>query len=450
MAVARIPTGPKGHLAFGHTLQYMGDSLGFLARAACEHGDVVRLRLGLSTYYLVNHPDLVEAVLRSHAADVIKDKLTRMVMPILGQGLLTSEGATWRRQRKLAMPAFQRGAIERYAAVMVERAAKLRDSWRPGQARDVHEDMMALTLEIVAETLFGAEIGADSGDVGRCIDVMMDHFLTPWKFVKGREWFPTRANRAFRAAVARLDAILYGIIARRRAEGPGAPEHGDLLAHLLAAQDDEGAGMSDRQLRDECVTLFLAGHETTALVLTFTFLLLAKHPEADAALAKELDEVLGGRLPTAADVPRLRYAERVVKESMRLYPPAWAIGREAVADFDLGGHRVRKGTQILISQWVLHRDPRWFADPEAFRPDRWDGDLARTLPKGAYLPFGDGPRVCIGNHFAMMEAVLLLATLAGRHRLESSPGEVLDLAPAITLRPRSGTRMVVLDRANGI
>ena len=447
MAVAKIPPGPKGQFPLGNTLQYMGDSLGFLTRTARDHGDVVRIRLGLSTYYVLNHPALVEEALRSHASDVIKDRMTRMIIPILGQGLVTSEGAFWRRQRKLAMPAFQRGAIERYGAVMVEHALKLRESWRADQPRDIHEDMMALTLGIVAKTLFDAEVGAESRDVGRCIEVMMDYYLNPMKFFKVREWLPTRENREFKAAVARLDAILYGIIRRRRA---GGEDPGDLLSHLLAAQDDEGAGMTDRQLRDECVTLFLAGHETTALTLTFTFHLLAHNPEVEGKLRQELDEVLEGRPPTAGDVPRLRYAEWVIKESMRLYPPAWAIGREAIEDFEIGGYPVKKGTQLLISQWVLHRDPRWFDDPEAFRPERWDNDLARRLPKGAYIPFGDGPRVCIGNHFAMMEAILLLATLAQRHRLEAAPGEELKLSASITLRPSAGTRMVVRAREEAI
>ncbi len=443
MAAAKIPPGPKGRFPLGHTLEYMRDPLGFMARCARDHGDVVRLRLGFSTYFVLFHPDLVEVALRSHASGVIKDKLTRMLTPVVGQGLLTSEGAFWRRQRKLAMPAFQRGAIDRYGSVMVEHATRLRDAWRDGQSRDVHEDMMELTLGIVAKTLFDAEVGPESRDVAEAVEVMTDYYLNPMKFFKAREWLPTRENRRFRAAVRRLDEILYGIIRRRRASGD---DPGDLLSHLLAAQDEEGAGMTDRQLRDECVTLYLAGHETTALVLTFAFLLLARHPEEGDRLAAELDEVLGDRPPTPADVPRLRRAEWIIRESMRLYPPAWGIGREAVEDFEVGGYPVKKGTQLLISQWVMHRDPRWFDDPEAFRPDRWDNDLARRLPKGAYIPFGDGPRVCIGNHFAMMEGILLLATLARHHRLELAPGQELKLAPSITLRPRSGTRMIVRDR----
>ncbi|GAC1447490.1 MAG: cytochrome P450 [Isosphaeraceae bacterium] len=434
------PPGPKGRFLLGSTLDYMRDPLEFLTRCAREHGDVVRLRLGNSTYYALNHPALVEEALRAHASSVIKDRLTRMISPIVGQGLLTSEGAFWRRQRKLAQPAFQRDAIDRYGTVMVEHASRLVNTWRDGQVRDAHDDMMSLTLDIVAKTLFDTEVGPESRDVGETLAVMMDYYLDPWKFFPLREWLPTRKNRLFRAAVRRLDEIIYGIISRRRASDH---EPGDLLSHLLAAQDDEGTGMTDRQLRDECVTLFLAGHETTALTLTYTFHLLARHPEAEARLTAELDEVLAGRPPRATDVPRLRFTDWVIRESMRLYPPAWGIGREAATDLEIGGYHVPKGTQLLISQWVLHRDPRWFDDPESFRPERWDGDLARRLPKGAYIPFGDGPRVCIGNHFAMMEAVLILATLAQRHRLALVADETLELSPSITLRPKSGTRMIV-------
>jgi cytochrome P450 len=403
--------------------------------------------MGFDTYYALYHPDLVEEALRARASGVIKDRLTRLISPIVGQGLLTSEGDFWRRQRKLAQPPFQHQAIEGYGAVMVEHALRLREQWGDGQPRDVHADMCRLTLGIVAQTLFGAEVGAEAADVGHALEVMMAYYLNPMKWFKAREWLPTRENRDFRAAVARLDEVIYGIIARRRARGD---EPGDLLSRLFDAQDDDGSVMTDRQLRDECVTLFLAGHETTALTLTYTFHLLSLHPAAADALWAELDAVLDGRPPTAADVPQLRYTGWVVRESMRLYPPAWAIGREVVETFEIGGYRASAGTQLLISQWVLHRDPRWWDDPDSFRPERWENDLARRLARGVYVPFGDGPRVCIGNHFAMMEAVLLVATLAQSHRLESSPAATLDLAPSITLRPRSGVRMVVRARRGAV
>ncbi len=418
----------------------MRDPLGFLTRCGRKYGDIVRLRLGASTYYFLNHPSLVEEALRTHSARVVKDKLTRLLSPIVGQGLLTSEGEFWRRQRKLAQPGFQREAIERYGAVMVEHAANLRASWIDDQVRDVHDDMMSLTLAIVARTLFDAEVTGEAGDVGEALDVMMRYYLNPLKWFRIRELLPTKQNRDFRRAVRRVDEVIYGIIGRRRTAGL---DKGDLLSRLLAARDDEGARMTDRQLRDECVTLFLAGHETTALTLTYALHLLAQHPEVEAQLQVELADVLGSRLPTAADLSRLEVTTQVVRESMRLYPPAWAIGREAIEPFELGGYPVARGTQLLISQWVLHRDPRFFDDPESFRPDRWSGDLLRRLPRGAYIPFGDGPRVCIGNHFAMMEAVLILATLLQTHSVRLVAGPPLALIPAITLRPGAGTRMAI-------
>jgi cytochrome P450 len=237
---------------------------------------------------------------------------------------------------------------------------------------------------------------------------------------------------------------MYDTIARRRADG--APGGDDLLSRLLAARDEDGSRMTDRQLRDELVTLFLAGHETTALALAYSFYLLAQHSQAESRLAAEVDEVLQGQAPTGAVVPRLRYTEWVVREAMRLYPPAPSIGREAVCDCEIGGYYVPKGTQLALVQWVVHRDPRWFDDPEAFRPERWDNDLARRLHRGAYFPFGDGPRICIGNYFALLEAVLVLATVAQRYRLALAPGFKLQLLPSVTLRPKHGVSMVVRDR----
>ena len=434
------PPGPRGGLILGNTFDYIRDPLEYLTHCAREYGDVVRLRLGDTTVFALFHPDAVDEVLRSHGTRVVKDKMTRLISPIVGQGLLTSEGDFWRRQRKLTMPSFQHQAIERYGRVMVDYSVRLRDSWKVGEERDVHADMMALTLGVVGKTLFDAEVTGESHEVGDSLETVMDHFLSPWKWFPILEKIPTRKNRAYKAAMRHIDEVIYTIIRRRRASGN---DPGDLLSRFLAVQDDEGAGMTDAQLRDECVTMFLAGHETTALVLTYAFRLLSLHPEADAALASELDSVLNGRPPDAADVSRLKYTEWVVRESMRLYPPAWGVGREAVEPMEVGGYHAPKGTQFSLSQWVLHRDPRWWDQPEEFRPERWDNDLSKRLPKGVYFPFGGGPRVCIGNHFAMMEAILLLATLTQNHKLSLVPGQTFKLAASITLRPRGGTRVIV-------
>jgi cytochrome P450 len=437
------PPGPKGAFLVGHSIEYLRDPLGFIERAKRDYGDMVRLRLGNMRTYLVSHPQSIEYILRSHADNFHKDRVTRWLIPLLGEGLLTGEDAHWRRQRKLAQPSFQHQQIERYGAVMVEHTERMLDSWREGEVRDPHEDLMRLTLGIVAKTLFDAELAGDAEAVGESLAVVMNHFMSPSRWFPLTDHVPLPANRRYWAALRRIDEIIYRIIRERRESGRDA---GDLVSRLLAARDDEGRGMTDRQLRDEVVTLVLAGHETTALSLFYTFYLLDRYPQARDRLADELQAVLGGRAPTPADVPRLKYTEWVVREAMRLYPPAWGIAREALADCEIGGYHVPKGTQLFLTQWLVHRDGRWFDEPEVFRPERWDNDLIKRLPRCAYFPFGDGPRICIGTHFALMEAVLILATIARRYRLTVEPGQTLELLPSITLRPRHGLRMRLLGR----
>jgi cytochrome P450 len=441
----KIPPGPKGHFLIGNTLQILRAPFDFPVRCLGEYGPIVRLRLGTLVFYLVADPDAIEQVLRRDSRLFIKDKGTRLLSGFLGQGLVTSEGELWRRQRRLAQPAFQLDQIQKYGAVMVDYALRLLADWRPGQTRNIHADMNRLTMEIAAQTLLGASVAGQADRVGQAMTAIMEYFggwasLLPWL-----GWLPTPTNRRYRRACRELDAVMYDTIARRRAEGETPGD--DLLSRLLAARDDDGSRMTDAQLRDELVTLFLAGHETTALALSFCFYLLAQHPEAEARLLAELDEVLKGPTPTAQVVPRLRYTEWVVRESMRLYPPVPSIGREALQDCEVAGYHVPRGTQLALVQWVVHRDERWFDDPEAFRPERWDNDLARRLPRGAYFPFGDGPRICIGKEFAMLEAILVLATVAQRHRLALAPGFRLELLPSVTLRPRHGVAMVVGERS---
>lgn len=443
---SKLPPGPRGGFFLGSGLEYLRDQLGFIERARREYGDVVRLRLGRHQTYLVTHPELIEFILRTHADNFHKDRVTHGLGPLVGEGLLTSEDAFWRRQRKLAQPSFQHQQIERYGAVMVEHTERMLASWREGEVRDLHEDLMRLTLGIVAKTLFDAELSGDAEVVGDSLAIVMDHFMSPARWFPIINSLPLPSSRRYWHAIGRIDEVIYRIIRVRRETGRDA---GDLVSRLLAARDDEGHGMTDRQLRDEVVTLVLAGHETTALALFYIFYLLDGSPEAQEHLGAELRDVLGDRPPKASDVPRLRYTEWVVREAMRLYPPAWAIAREALADCEIGGFHVPKGTQLFIPQWLVHRDGRWFEDPEAFRPERWDHDLIKRLPRCAYFPFGDGPRVCIGNHFAMMEAVLILATIARRFRLAIEPGQSLQLMPSITLRPRHGLRMRVLPAATG-
>jgi cytochrome P450 len=442
MGKGKVPPGPRGHFLIGNALQLWREPFAFPVRCAHEYGDVVRLRVGRMVVYLLNHPEAIEYVLRGNHRNFIKDRGTRMLSSVLGQGLLTSEGEVWRRQRRLAQPAFQHDQVLRYGEVMVAHTRRAREEWRAGQARDVHADLTRLTLEIVAQTIFGASVAGQADRVARSMDAIMTYFAGPIAFFPWLAWLPTPGNLRFRRAVKELDAILRDTIARRRAGGA----HGDdLLARLLSAHDEEG-GMTDQELRDELMTLLLAGHETTALAVSFCLYLLGQHPEAEARLAAELEEVLQGRPATSADVGRLRYTEWVLRESLRLYPPAPSIGREALSDCEVGGYFVPKGAQLALVQWVVHRDGRWFDEPETFKPERWDNDLARRLPRCAYFPFGDGPRVCIGNHFAMMEGVLILATICQRYRMTPAPGFTLQLLPSITLRPKGGVRMVPAER----
>ncbi len=435
----RLPPSVPGAWLVGNTLQYIRDPLGFLTRASREQGDVARSRLGPYDEYLIFHPDLIEYVLRVHQENYIKDRLTQMLRPLVGNGLLTSEGAFWRRQRKLAQPGFQQGQVQSYAAAMIDLAEREIATWSDGQTLDIHDRMSRLTLGIVSRCLFSTDVGDASETVGPALDVIMNRFLDPTKWFPITDHLPFPSTLRYKKAIAQIDEVVYGIIRKRRAT-EGGPN--DLLARLLAAQDDEGMGMTDQQLRDEVVTLFLAGHETTALALTYAFHLLACHPEADARLAAELNEVLhDDRAPTLADLPRLTYTEWVVREAMRLYPPAWGIGREALQDDEVGGYDVPKGTQLTITMYVTHRDPRWYEAPDEFRPERWADDFLKKLPRGAYMPFGGGPRICIGNHFAMMEMVLTLATVARRFQMKLVDGPILEVVPSITLRPKGPVRL---------
>jgi len=334
-----------------------------------------------------------------------------------------------------------------YAGAMVGCALRRIEQWADGETRDIHAEMMRITAEIAAESLFGAEVGARAELIGDWMAVLQQTAMKRFNSVMPlADWLPTPSHLRALVLIARLNRVVYGFINARRAN-PGEPgQHSDLLSALLHAQDeDDGQGMSNRQLRDEVLTLFLAGHDTTALALTFTLMLLSQNPLVELRLADEV-AALGGSPPTLDDRPRLAFTERTVLEGMRLYPPAWALSRTAIEDCEIGSYRIPAGDQVIALPWVVHRDPRFYADPLRFNPDRWEGDFARSLPRHAYFPFGGGPRICAGSTFAMTEAVLLLAALIQRYRFTLAPGQRLELQPAITLRPKSGLRMVVRRR----
>jgi cytochrome P450 len=439
------PPGPPGRFLLGNLPDFARDVLGYFTFCAREYGDVTRLRLGLYDAYLFNHPDLVDEVLRKQRENFIKHRFFwRHVTAIFGTGLLTSEGEFWLRQRRLAAPAFHPDRIANYGDVMVSYTDRLVDGWRDGETRNVHDDMMRVTMEIVSKTLFDADVESDADELGRAFEIVLREiavrFRRPFKIP---DWVPTPGNLRYRRGIRRLERLVFRILGERRAD---PHDRGDLLSMLMSARDDEGKAMSDGQLRDELVTLFLAGHETTAIALSWTWHLLSQHPLVKDRLVKELFDELDRRPATVGDLPRLPFADAVVKEAIRLYPPAYVLGREALADCEIGGWRIPAGATVFMSPWVMHRDPRWFGSPEKFLPERWLDGLAARLPRFAYMPFGGGPRVCIGDRFAMMEAVLILATVARRYRLERVSDDEIVPFPSITLRPQGGVWMKLSQR----
>jgi len=438
----KLPPGPKGLPIVGNVFEPRGNAVGYFTRCFRDYGDIVFVRFLGVPMCLVNRPDCIESVLVTQNNNFEKSKDYRALRRVLGNGLLTSEGEFWRRQRKLVQPAFHQVRIAAYAEVMVSYTERMLASWKDGEERDIHEAMMRLTLDIVAKTLFDTDVSREAEDVGAALQLLMSKFFRQAGFaLLLPRSIPIPTTQQLRRAVAQLDKVIYEIIRRRRA---GPATSGDLLSVLLQAQDDEGLRMTDRQLHDEIMTLFLAGHETTANALSWTWLLLGQHPEIEEKLVEELQRVLAGRAPAASDLPRLTYTDMVLRESMRLYPPVWVIGRRALAPFRMGEYELPAETNVLMSQLITHRDGRYFPEPERFDPDRWGPSDPRNLalPRFAYFPFGGGPRVCVGAGFAMMEAVLLLATIAQKFRLTLVPGQNVKYLPSVTLRPKSGIRMI--------
>ncbi|HEY6292601.1 MAG TPA: cytochrome P450 [Terriglobia bacterium] len=440
-----LPPGPKGRPFIGSMLELRRDLLGFMTRMARQYGDVVLFHFLHIPVCLLAHPDDIESILVKNSLRFVKSRDYRALAGVMGDGLLTTEGEEWRRQRKLVQPAFYRDNILNYAKVMTDCTERAIGAWQDGGVFDVHQEMMRLTLQIVARCLFGADVSAQAHEVGEALQVVMERFADYARLAMVLpKWFRIPRVSKMGRAVRQLDAILYAIIRQRRSQN-GSGESQDLLSLLLRAQDETGSTMDDRELRDEAMTLFLAGHETTALALSWTWYLLSQNPEVEEKLAGELQQVLDGRVPSPGDLPGLRYTDRVLKESLRLYPPAWGIGRETLEGFEAGGYRLPAGTNVFISPWVTHRDPRFFPHPERFDPDRWQNDSIRqgTLPRFAYFPFGGGPRVCVGAGFAQMESTLLLAAIAQGFRLTLVPGHPIALLPSVTLRPKHGIRMVI-------
>lgn len=445
MAISSRPPGPKTSWLRGNLTEFQQDQLGFLTHCAREHGDMVSVRLGPRRIILVNHPDLIEQVLVTKNQCFRKHFALRVNPLVFGKGLLTSEGDFWLRQRRLIQPAFIRARLATYAPAMVEETARMLDGWDSGQTREITDDMMRLTLAITARTLFGSQVDEEAAVIGKALRLLQENFLVRMRsLVRLPFWVPTPQNLHVRREVRQLDEILFRFIhQRRQSTEPG----NDLLSLLLAARDeDDGSQMSDQQVRDEAMTLFLAGHETTALALSWTWYLLSRHPQVEEKLVAEVRSVLGDRLPTAQDVPALTFMDQVLHESMRVFPPVHVIGREAVEACEIGNYAIAPGMTLLMSQWVLHRDPRFYEQPEEFRPERWTAVFQKQLPKFAYFPFGGGPRLCIGNTFAMLEMALVLATIAQRFRFTLRPGQEVCPRPSFTLRAVPGIPAPVVRR----
>jgi cytochrome P450 len=447
MAVpAALPPGPK--LSFLDTLVYRpgrGNPLEFFQHIATTYGDIASYRMAGELLFLVNDPAIIKDVLVTNARNFTKSRGLERTKRLLGNGLLTSEGAFHLRQRRLMQPAFHRERVAGYARAMVEYADRMRASWTDGATLDVAREMNRLTLSVVGKTLFDADVEADAPAVGEALTGVIESFwMMMLPFSDLLEQLPVPKLRRARIARARLDAIIYRLIAERRASGR---DHGDLLSMLLNAQDeDDGGVMTDRQVRDEAMTIFLAGHETTANALTWTWYLLSEAPAVRAALHDEVDRVLQGRLPQVSDIPALGYVERVVTESMRLYPPAWLIGRRAIGEYTIGSYVAPARSILIMSPFIVQRDSRYYRDPERFDPDRWTPAFKASLPKFAYFPFGGGPRQCIGESFAWMELMLVVATIAQQWDLRLVPGHPVELQPLITLRARHGMRMTIARR----
>jgi cytochrome P450 len=432
----RTSPGPKPHWLFGHLREFRADSLGFVLDCARKYGDWVPFRLGRRKLLLVSDPGAIEEVLLTKSREFKKHFALQLTRQLLGNGLLNSEGAFWLRQRRLAQPAFLRDRIREYGRMMIDVVGQTVADWKPGDRKDLVGEMMMLTLKIATRTLFDSDDTRDGAivraELTKSVRLFDERFKSLFRFPLG---WPTPRNLRQRRITRALNAVIYRYIDQRRHESLEGRH--DLLSLLLQARDEaaDGSGMTDSQLRDELMTLFLAGHETTAVALSWAWFLLCAHPEVDERLAAEVRSQVGDRPLSADDVPRLKYTEAVMLETMRLYPPAYLLGREALHDVMIAGHRIPKGLTLFMAQWVTQRDPRWWHDPEAFNPERWLDGSTKELPKYAYFPFGGGPRVCIGNTFAMMETVVVLAEIARRFRFERIGREPLLPLPSITLRP---------------
>lgn len=433
------PPGPKPRFLIGNIPLFGRDPLTTYTRWAAEYGDIFYYRAAWLHVYFLSRPDLIEHVLVRNPQNFLKDKVVQNSRWLLGTGLLTAEGDYWRRQRRIVQPAFSRERVASYVACMTGSAGQMLETWKPGAVVDVHEEMMRVTLRVVLRALFELETAETETISSSLNTVMRNNVGGRLMMPPALRYLPLPGLAEARRAVQKINAAVYDIVRQHRTSGNGTSR--DLLSILMQARDEDGSRMTDDQLRDEVMTFLLAGHETTALALSWALYLLSQNADAEANLHHELDRVLGDRLPTIADIPALTFTENVIKETLRLYPPAWCVARTVIDDFELDGYRIPASSNIVMSQWIMHRDPRFFPEPEKFDPDRWDAAACKNLPRFAYFPFGGGPRLCVGASFATTEALLILATIARKFRLRAVDTLPVAVVPSLTLRPKDPIRM---------
>jgi cytochrome P450 len=444
--------GPRGNFILGSSRAFQRDPLSFITHIAQEYGPVARYRLGNVTFHQVVHPDGVQRILQEHNHNYVRGKLFDILRDVGGDGLITSEGSHWLRQRRLMQPAFHRQRIGGFGEIMTGQTLEMLGRWaaEPGRGRplDINQEMSDLTMAIISETMFGTRVEADVASIRKAIAHLLEYlnFRFEYPFYPGMRT-PTLRNRQARRQLQILDNLIYSIIEKRR-RSDDRPD--DLLTILLNAQDEEtGEVMSDQQLRDEVITIFVAGHETTAATLAWTFYLLSLNPQAESRLHAELDTELAGRTPTMADLPVLKYTRMVIDESMRLYPPAWITSRTCVVEDEILGYRIPAGEIVAVTPYVTHRLQEYWPEAERFDPERFNPDAPVERPRYAYFPFSGGPHQCIGNNFALVEATLVLATIAQRYRLNLAPGQTVRPSAQVTMRPRGGLTMEVIGRGSG-
>ncbi|WP_161594600.1 cytochrome P450 [Marimonas lutisalis] len=438
----RFPPRPDDGLPLlGSLPAFAGDQLGYPVRATRKYGDIVDMNLAGWRTWLVSDMDALEQILvRDHTKFIKTPLIWRQITAVFGQGLLSSDGDLWQHQRRLAAPHFTPRRVQDYDALIVSLARKAVDRWQDDTTFDVHPHMMNLMFRIVTSTMFDADAESEVEIMERALSLLLEEMAHRFRRpVLIPDWVPLPSNRRYLKAIAEIDGVVNRLIRERRQNG--IEGRTDYLSSLMASQDANGQPLPDKQIRDEAVTVLLAGHETTALAMTWALYLLARHPDIQAEVTAEIASVLGERDASSADVPELKLTQAVVMETMRLYPPGWMFGREATEDCEIKGYHCPKGTQILIAPWVLHRDPRYYETPDAFRPERWLDGLAQRLPRYAFLPFGGGPRICIGNSLAMLETTLSLATILQSGAIEWRGDRPVEPYPSATLIPQGGVHV---------